>query len=493
MCKDNLPARGEGATQKMIERYKVLTRSLLVCCVILASCTTPGPHAGAQRPKNILFILVDDLGYADFSVTGNRKVQTPNIDRLSAQGLLMTQFTVAAPICSASRAGLMAGRFPSELRILSFISSRKHNEQMGQANWLDPTLPTLPRSLHDAGYATAHIGKWHLGGGRDVGEAPLPTEYGFDESYTQFEGLGPRVLMKDDHYKLASQSAALGRGPVEWLPKANISERYVSKALDFITRSGDRPWFVQLWLDDVHDPWAPDETQLQPVRGTGDDADEERLFAVLVAMDAQIGRLVDALRASGELDNTLVVLTGDNGPSGSQQYYENGATPPGDASIFRGRKASLYEGGLREPLIVHWPRGIAPGKRDDSTIANGVDLFPTLAQFAGAKIPDTLDGVSLAAAWTGQPIESRPDLFYAYGGFGVPGKSPRPYRDSDVSPPFAIRAGEWKLLSRGDGTAAELYNLATDPSESRNVAQENPSIAASLAQKLVSWRQTLPQ
>ncbi len=201
----------------MIERYTVLTRSLLACCgLILASCATPDPHAGAQRPKNILFILVDDLGYADFSVTGNRKVQTPNIDRLAAQGLLMTQFTVAAPICSASRAGLMAGRFPSEVRILSFISNRKHNEQMGQANWLDPTLPTLPRSLHDAGYATAHIGKWHLGGGRDVGEAPLPTEYGFDESYTQFEGLGPRVLMKDDHYKLASQSAALGRGPVEW-------------------------------------------------------------------------------------------------------------------------------------------------------------------------------------------------------------------------------------------------------------------------------------
>jgi arylsulfatase A-like enzyme len=480
--------------QRMAGSKTILVRGLLACCsLILASCAIPDWQAGAQRPKNILFILVDDLGYADFSVTGNRKVKTPNIDRLAQQGLLMTQFTVAAPICSASRAALMAGRFSAELRIVSFISNRKHNEQMGQANWLDPALPTLPRALHDAGYATAHIGKWHLGGGRDVGEAPLPTEYGFDESYTQFEGLGPRALMKEDTAKLASQSAALGRGPVEWLPKSSLTERYVSKALDFIERSADRPWFVQLWLDDVHDPWHPDGTQLESVRGMGDDADEENLFAVLVAMDAQIGRLLDTLRASGELNDTLIVLTGDNGPSGSPQYYKDGATPPGDASLFRGRKGSLYEAGLREPLIVHWPRGIAAGKKDTTTIANGVDLFPTLAQLAGAKAPATLDGVSLAAAWTAQPIESRPDVLYAYGGFGVPGKSPRPYLDRDVSPPFAIRAGDWKLLARGDGTAAELYNLATDPSESHSVAPDNPTIAASLTERLVRWRKTLPQ
>ncbi|GFE90026.1 N-acetylgalactosamine-6-sulfatase [Steroidobacter agaridevorans] len=470
-------------------------RTLLACCcLVLASCAAPPERqAEVKRPKNILFILVDDLGYADFSVTGNRKVQTPNIDSLAQQGLLMKQFTVASPICSASRAGLMTGRFSAETRIVSFISNRKHNEQMGQANWLDPTLPTLPRALHDAGYATAHIGKWHLGGGRDIGEAPPITEYGFDESYTQFEGLGPRVLMKEDTAKLASQSAALGHGPIEWAPKSTLTERYVSKTLDFIERSADRPWFVQLWLDDVHDPWHPDDAQLQSVPGKGDDADEERFFAVLVAMDAQIGRLIDKLRASGKLDDTLIVLTGDNGPSGAGQYYKNGATPPGDAIHFRGRKGSLYEGGVREPLIVHWPKGIAPGKQDSTTIANGVDLFPTLAQLGGAKLPAGLDGASLVASWTGSSIESRPDIYYAYGGFGVPGKSPRPHLDRDVSPPFAIRSGDWKLLARGDGTDAELYNLATDPSESSNVAKDNPEIAKSLTEKVVRWRKTLPQ
>ncbi|WP_116810557.1 sulfatase family protein [Steroidobacter cummioxidans] len=478
----------------MIGRKSALAGTLLACCcLVLASCATPEASSQAQRPKNILFILVDDLGYADFSVTGNRKVQTPNIDSLAQQGMLMTQFTVASPICSASRAALMTGKFSAETRIVSFISNRKHNEQMGQANWLDPKLPTLPRALHDAGYATAHIGKWHLGGGRDIGEAPLPAEYGFDESYTQFEGLGPRVLMKEDTAKLASQSAALGRGPIEWLPKSSLTERYVSKTLDFIERSADRPWFVQLWLDDVHDPWHPDEAQLQAAPGKGDDADEERFFAVLVGMDAQIGRLIERLRATGKLDDTLIVLTGDNGPSGAGQYYQNGATPPGDAIHFRGRKGSLYEGGVREPLIVHWPKRIAPGQQDATTIANGVDLFPTLAQLGGAKLPEAIDGVSLASAWSGQPLASRPDIYYAYGGFGVPGKSPRPYLDRDVSPPFAVRSGEWKLLARGDGTNAELYNLATDPSESRNVAQDNPQIAESLTEKVVRWRKTLPQ
>ena len=482
----------------MADRKMILARGLLVCCsLLLASCATPDAHSDTQRPENvhsnILFILVDDLGYADFSVTGNREVQTPNIDRLAEQGLLMTQFTVASPICSASRAALMTGRFSAEVGIVSFLSNRKHNENMGQANWLDPSLPTLPRALHDAGYATAHIGKWHLGGGRDVGDAPLPTEYGFDESYTQFEGLGPRLLMKEDHYKLSSQSAALGRGPVEWLPKASFTERFVSKALDFIARSDDRPWFVQLWLGDVHDQWIPAEAQLQAVRGKGDDADEERYFAVLVAMDAQIGRLIDTLRDSGELDDTLIVLTGDNGPNAAPRYYKNGATPPGDAGIFRGRKGGLYEGGVRQPLIVRWPDHIAPGKRDEQTIANGVDLFPTLARLAGAKAPASVDGVSLASAWTGQPLESRPEIFYAYGGFGDPGKSPRPHLDRDVSPPFAIRAGEWKLLAGGDGTDVELYNLETDPSESRNVAKDHPDIAASLTEKIVRWRRTLPQ
>lgn len=462
----------------------------------LASCT-PLPEAAAQSPTaarpNILFILVDDLGFADFSVTGNRKVETPNIDRLAAEGLLMTQFYVAAPICSPSRAGLMTGRYPARYGFVSFIDDRAHNIEMGQADWLDPKLPMLPRALKAAGYATGHFGKWHLGGGRDIGEAPLPTAYGFDESYTQFEGLGPRVLISEDHYGLANKSAALGKGPIDRLPKSRTTARYVDKTLDFVSRYAAKPWFAQLWLDDVHDPWAPDSTQRAAVEGKGRNPDETKFLAVLVAMDAEIGRLVADLERRGELRDTIVILTGDNGPTAAAPYYRDGGLPPGYAGPYRGRKGSLYEGGIREPLIVRWPGHVAAGARDAATIAGAVDLFPTLAEIAGAARPVDGDGVSIAAAWRGRPGSSRPDLYWAYGGYGVADRSPRPSQPRDRSPPFAIRSGDWKLLARGDGLNAQLYDIARDPSEARDLASAHPDIVALLSRKLVAWRRTLPQ
>lgn len=460
----------------------------LLLALILGGCVSAEPEP--QRP-NILFVLIDDLGFADLSVTGNKRVQTPNIDRIAAEGLLMTQFYVASPICSPSRAGFITGRFPVRDGFVSFISDRRHNVEMDQVDWLDLALPTLPRALHSVGYATGHFGKWHLGGGRDIGEAPLPTVYGFDESYTQFEGLGPRVLMTEDHYGLATASAKLGKGPIDYLPKAQITGRYVDKTIDFVRRNGARPWFVQLWLDDVHDPWEPAPEQLARVRGMGRSADEDKLFAVLVAMDEQLGRLIAELERSGELDETLIVLTGDNGPTAAAQYYRGGRTAPGNTGGHRGRKASLYEGGIRQPLIIRWPGVVPAGIHDAQTIAGGVDLFPTLARIAGAAPPPDGNGTDISAAWTGTPMPQRPDLYFAYGDYGLPGKSPLPHLERDRSPPFAIRSGRWKLLAKRDGSGAELYDMASDPFESRNLAGENEDVAEVLRRKLVAWTATL--
>lgn len=448
-----------------------------------------GAVVPARRP-NLLFVLIDDLGYADFSATGGHAVATPNIDRLAGDGLLMTRFYVAAPICSASRAGFMTGRFPARDGFVSFIDGRRHNIQMGQADWLDPSLPTLPRALQRAGYATGHFGKWHLGGGRDVGEAPLPAAYGFDESYTQFEGLGPRVLMTEDHYGLASKSARLGQGPIDRLPKSQITARYIDKLLDFVARAGDRPWFAQLWLDDVHDPYSPSTAQLEAVAGKGRSEDERRFLATLVAMDAQIGRLADALARSGELDDTLLVIAGDNGPTAAAHYYHGGGAPPGDAGPYRGRKGSLYEGGIREPLIVRWPGQVPAGRRDGTTIAGAVDLFPTLAAIAGAPPPPRGDGIDLQAAWRGAPIARRPPLLWAYGDFGE--KVPLPALARDRSLPYAIRSGRWKLFARGDGRDAALYDLDADPGETRDLAASRPDVAGPLAARIAAWRATLP-
>lgn len=462
----------------------------LALAALLAACAT-APEPATRKP-NILVVLIDDLGFADFSVTGNRKVATPNIDRLAAEGLLMTQFYVAAPICSPSRAAIMTGRFPARDGFVSFIDDRVHNIEMDQADWLDPALPTLPRALKEAGYATGHFGKWHLGGGRDIGEAPLPAAYGYDESYVQFEGLGPRVLITEDHYGMATKSAALGRGPIDRLPKARTTAQYIDKVVDFAARNADRPWFAQLWLDDVHDPWEPSRAQLAAVRGKGRNEAEEKFFAVLVAMDREIGRLVAELERRGELDDTLILLTGDNGPVASAQYYEAGAGPPGDTGPYRGRKGSLYEGGIREPLIVRWTGGAPAGRRDTATVIGAVDLFPTLAAIAGAKPAASGDGVDLSSAWRGQPVAARPDLYWAYGGYGAPGASPAPSQVGDKSPPFAIRSGAWKLLARGDGRDAQLFHIPADPGESRDLSAARPRITRLLASRLSAWRRTLP-
>lgn len=431
-------------------------------------------QAPAKRP-NILFILIDDMGYADLSLTGNKLVATPNIDALARDGMVMTQFYDAAPICSPSRAGFMTGRFPARDRFVTYIHDRKRNREFGQADWLDPALPVLPRLMRQAGYATGHFGKWHLGGGRDIGDAPLPSAYGFDESYTQWEGLGPRVLPTDLTNRLGQQSAELGQGPVEWLPRAEITGRFVDKTLDFVGRSKDRPWFAQLWLTDMHTPWVPSAGQLAATKGKGATPREDEFLAVLVAMDAEIGRLVDGLRRAGELDDTLIVFTSDNGPT-------IGANTPGSAAPYRGRKASLYEGGMRQPLIVRWPGHIAGGGRDARSVAQAVDLLPTLAAISGATKPAGIDGIDISAAWRGRPITARPDI---YSHIARPG-------GEAFGPLYSIRSGPWKLLMNADGSGAELYNIEEDPQEQRDRKAEAPAITTRLSAQLSKWIAGLP-
>ncbi|MFV3074842.1 sulfatase-like hydrolase/transferase [Niveispirillum fermenti] len=430
----------------------------------------------AVRQPNILFILVDDMGFADLSISGNRLVATPNIDALARDGMVMTQFYNAAPICSPSRAGFMTGQFPAANRFVTFIAHRRRNEQFGQAHWLDPQIPVLPRALKSVGYATGHFGKWHLGGGRDIGDAPLPSAYGIDESYTQFEGLGPRLLPNDLDGDLARQSAQLGQGPIDWAPRAEVTARFVDKTLDFVRRHRDGPWFAQLWLDDVHTPWKPNAEQIAAVKGKGKNEAEDRFLAVLVAMDAQIGRLMEGLRQAGALDNTLIVFTSDNGPT-------VGAQTPGSAGPYRGRKASLYEGGVRQPLIVRWPGQVKPGSWDATTVTQAVDLFPTLARIAGAAAPEGVDGIDIGRAWRGSPLMKRPDLYMHVA---------RPAAEAQFGPLYSIRSGAWKLLMNADGSGMELYNIDDDPREQDDRVTQNADVTKRLSAKLSAWIAKLP-
>lgn len=472
---------------------------------MLATALAFGPTAGVARsapaavpvqpaPRpNVLFVLVDDMGFGDLSVMGNRKVATPNIDRLAKRGVLMTRFYDASPICSSSRAGFLTGRFPAEVGFVGITAARARNAQIGQANWLDPALPTTARLLKGAGYATAHIGKWHLGGGRDIGDAPWPTAYGFDESFTTFEGLGPRVLVSDEERNLADQSDMLGQGPRVWAEKKALTPMYVERTLDFVARNRNRPWFVQLWLNDVHDPWAPATDDLAAVKGRGRDADEDKFLAALVGMDRALGRLFDQLAAMGEAKNTLIMLTSDNGPSPLRKYMANGATPPGSAGGLRGRKFSLYEGGVRQPLILSWPAGGKAGVRDDRTVGGGVDLLPTLSGVLQLPVPAGSRGVDLSPVLRGQSVTIRPPLFWAYGREGraeAPALSPNP---RDVSPRFAVRDGDWKLLMNAGNADQQLYNLRSDPGETRDVATTQPAVRERLFATLRRWMDGLPK
>jgi arylsulfatase A-like enzyme len=458
----------------------------------------PAPDGGAEvRPiagarPNILFILVDDMGFADLSIMGNRKVTTPNLDRLAREGVLMSRFYDAAPICSSSRAGFLTGRFPPELGFVSITGARKRNAELGQVDWLDPELPNIARTLQSAGYATAHFGKWHLGGGRDIGDAPRPTAYGFDRSFTTFEGLGPRVLVSDEERDLAEQSDRLGNGARFWEIKTRLTGLYCDMAASFIAEHADRPWFVNLWLNDVHDPWAPGDEALGDVMGKGDGPDDDRFLATLVKMDKTLGRLFDRLRQMGEFENTLIVVTSDNGPSSLQRYYRDGASAPGSAADLRGRKFSLYEGGIRQPLILSWPRHARAGTRDERSVGHGADLLPTFARLAGVPTPGESDGVDLSSVIEGRPMTRGQPLFWAYGKEGAPVQPSMPSQPRDVSPRFAVRDGDWKLLAEAGGARPQLFDLAADPTETHEAGARNPAVRDRLLARLRAWMATLP-
>jgi len=471
----------------------------LLGCVPATAFAQSAPDRGAQvRPiagarPNILFILVDDMGFADLSIMGNRKVQTPNLDRLAREGVLMTQFYDAAPICSSSRAGFLTGRFPAELGFVSITGARKRNAELGQVDWLDPKLPNIARTLQSAGYATAHFGKWHLGGGRDIGDAPRPTAYGFDRSFTTFEGLGPRVLVSDEERDLAEQSDKLGNGARFREIKTRLTGLFCDMTVSFVAEHADRPWFVNLWLNDVHDPWSPGDDALGEVMGKGESADDDRFLATLVKMDRTLGRLFDRLRQMGEYENTLILVTSDNGPSSLQRYYRDGETAPGSAAGLRGRKFSLYEGGIRQPLILSWPRHAKAGTRDERSVGHGVDLLPTFARLAGAVVPMESDGVDLSPVIEGRPMARSQPLFWAYGKQGAPVQPNPPSQPRDVSPRFAVRDGDWKLLAEAAGVAPQLFDLAADPTETHEVGAQNPAVRDRLLVRLKAWMAGLPR
>ena len=441
------------------------------------------PRSG--RPPNIITVLIDDMGWADLSCFGGTVVQTQNIDRLANEGIRFHNFYVNSPICSPSRTALTTGQYPARHRITSFLADRKMNDQRGIAQWLDVSAPTLARMLSSHGYATGHFGKWHMGGQRDVGEAPLITEYGFGESLTNFEGLGPRVLpLKDAYDGKPPQGHALGsdklaRGPIEWADRSIVTQRFVDRALAFIDdpANAGKPFMINVWPDDVHSPFFPPKGQ------RGDESKRTLYYNVLKNMDSQLAPLFDRIRNDPKLrDNTFIVLASDNGP-------EPGA---GSAGPLRGSKGEVWEGGIRSPLIV-WGPGLveqtSAGSVNKTSVLSSIDLMVSLLALSGAQPPAGYqpDGENMLAALLGKSTASRSGPLFWRRPPDRAGtrKNPRP--------DLAVRDGNWKLVCDLDGSNAQLFDLSTDISEEHDLASERKPLVNRLKKAVLAWNATLPQ
>jgi len=438
-----------------------------------------------NKKPNILFIFIDDMGYADLGCYGREDVQTPNIDQLASEGILFTQFYVNAPICSPSRTAVTTGHYPAHWGINSYIDNRKANANRGMKNFLSLTAPSVARNLQQAGYYTAHIGKWHMGGGRDVDDAPLITEYGFDESVTQFEGLGERYLatyetlnLKDSTRGLEKQSARLGHGPVHWAKRENFTQIFVDRTIAAIENAQkvQKPFYVNLWPDDIHTPLEP------PQNLRGDLSTKARFLGVMQEMDRQMGRLFDYIRNNPQLrENTLIIFTSDNGPDKAVN----------DAGPLRGYKTNIYEGGIREPFISWWPGRIPEkraGTKNTKTVMAGIDLPLTFMEVAGAT-PDKnveYDGESMFEAISGRTETKRSkSLFWI--------RPPdRPGYGDDNDPDLAIRKGDYKLLMDFDGSNLQLYNLGKDMGETQNLKEKETGKASELKKDLETWFKNYP-
>lgn len=463
----------------------IFSAILILLITIFGSCDrTYSSQRNSERP-NIIFIFVDDMGYGDLPTYGNAGVQTPNIDQMAVEGIRFTNFYVNSPICSPSRVAVTTGQYPLRWNITSFLADSARNINRGMDHYLDPSAPSLARILQNEGYYTAHVGKWHLGGQREVEGAPLISEFGFNSTLTSFEGLGERLGIKfetkqwngSNRFFHSVKQARLGRGKIRWVKRHKQPRIYVNRALKEIqkAREKEQPFYINLWTDAVHTPLeAPPE-----LRGNG--SIRANYFGVIIDLDNQIGRLLDYIRKEESLrNNTLVVFASDNGPS--QEIGSTGG--------LRAHKGSLYEGGIREPFIVWAPRFIDDSRKgtvNNNTILAGMDLPPTLLSIAGVTSPDsiTFDGLDMSEELLGKSEEQRsePVMWVRPPDYNPNGH----WKGLTTRKDLAIRDGKWKLLVETDGSEPELFNLLKNPGETINLAESHPGITENLKEKVLTW------
>ncbi len=427
--------------------------------VLLLTCLFAYGGLQAQPRPNILLIYVDDLGYGDLGSFGHPVIQTPNIDRLASEGMTLTNYYAPSALCSPSRAGLLTGRIPYRTGIKSWIPEASdiylHAEEI-----------TLAEVLKSAGYATAIIGKWHLNSDLGSEDEPQPTDQGFDYFYGHNAFQIPTNHNPTNIYR---------NGELLEAQQGYTADLYADEAIAWLKKQDpDRPFFLYLSMAEPHTTFEnPDaynqryadytDGEIIPIPSGLDRIPTETLkprgpgeyYANITYMDAQLGRVLAELEASGAKENTIIVFASDNGPVTTQwlQWFEVNAH--GSTGGLRGRKHFLYEGGIKVPAFISYPGVIEPGSSSDQLVV-AMDFFVTLAQLGAGSIPDDrpIDGINIEPLFRGRELPAR-QMFWALESM------------SDLE--YVVREGAWKLMLNSKQEPKELYNLSDDPLEFFNL------------------------
>ncbi|MDW3648249.1 MAG: sulfatase-like hydrolase/transferase [Bacteroidia bacterium] len=449
-------------------------RSLLI---FLLSLSQFSPIFSQAEKTNLIFILADDLGYGDLASYGHPIIRTPALDQLAREGVSFTQFYSPSPLCSPSRAAMMTGRNPYRSGIKSWIPQGENvylrKEEMG-----------LGQVLKAAGYQTYAIGKWHLNGGLDDAKHPRPDEHGFEFWLLNHAFALPTHKNPDNFHK---NGEALG------VVEGYSAQIVVDEAIEVLEkRDPEKPVFLYLPLNEPHTEIAsPDEFNAKYASYTKGEIDLENLsdrgpgeyYANISHLDFQVGRLLKKLDELGMRENSLVIFTSDNGPVTTQWRHWWEVNMYGSTGGLRGRKADLFEGGIRVPCIIRFPGFTAENYVSDIPW-HGYDLLPSICKVLGLEVPDDrpIDGEDMSVLWKGESAEREKPMFWPF--------ETRQFDDPEGYA-YAIRDGNWKLITDLELSKTLLYDLENDPYEVRELSAQHPEVVKQLLDEIAEMIESI--
>ena len=455
---------------KMKSRINIIQMLAMIVMVVAAGT---GKAVGQSRP-NVIMIMADDLGWGDVGFNGNPVIKTPELDRMAANGIQFTRFYAASPVCSPSRGSCLTGR-----------NAERYGIYFANVGHLDTREITLPEVLKRQGYSTGHFGKWHLGtlsqtvsdghrGGKQkyLSEYSPPWENGFDVCFSTEQAVPTWDPMKDQ-----TIPTKYWEGPGKFA-KENLegddSRVIMDRAIPFIEKSvrDRKPFFSVIWFHAPHTPVVAGPAYLDMYAEF--DENKRHYYGCITAMDEQIGRLRKKLRSLGVAENTLLLFVSDNGPAGEGGgiLQHPGQRQQGSAGLFRGRKGSLYEGGLRVPALMEWPAMFKEHRKVSTPLCTN-DYFPTILSMIGLRqdqAPRPTDGLNIF------------DLIQEHSGQ----TRPQPIAFKSYKQ-LAYTDNQYKILSLDDGVTYELFDLLNDPGESKDISEAHPDIVEKMKEGLHEW------